>query len=66
MMILLKLKEKKKFYSIKKLLGNGGFRNVFLGYDNVNKREVVIKKIKKSEAYEKFNREIKEKNARNE
>ena len=34
----IKIKSKKEFYSIKKPLGNGGFGNVFLGYDNVNKR----------------------------
>ena len=50
---------KSERYTIEKPLGQGGFGNVFLGYDKLNKREVVIKKISKANINEQyFNREI--------
>jgi len=50
----------KKRYTFKKLLGRGAFGEVSLYYDNVSKKEVVIKKIIKSEENEdsRFYREI--------
>ena len=53
--------DKKERYTINKSLGEGGFGSVSLGYDKINNREVVIKKILKSKTEEKyFNREIKD------
>ena len=54
--------DKKKRYKIIKELQKGGFGNIFLSYDNKEKREVVIKKIMKKNdkrEEERFNREIK-------
>ena len=51
---------KAKRYEIKKEFQKGGFGNIFLGYDNKEKREVVIKKIDKKQIKEDtFKREIK-------
>ena len=52
--------DKTKRYEIKNELQKGGFGNIFLAYDNKEKREVVIKKIDKNKIKEEiFNREIK-------
>ena len=49
-----------KRYEMKKEFGKGGFGNIFLAYDNEEKREVVIKKIDKNKIKEEiFKREIK-------
>jgi len=52
--------ELKSFYQLIKPLGkNGGFANIFLGYDKEKKRDVIIKKIDKLKTEEEtFNREI--------
>ena len=51
--------DKKKRYTIKKNFNKGGFGNIFLGFDNKENREVVIKKIDKAQIKDdKFNREI--------
>ena len=52
--------DKTERYEIKKEFQKGGFGNIFLAYDNKEKREVVIKKIDKNKLKEEiFNREIK-------
>ena len=52
--------DKTKRYKIKKEFGKGGFGNIFLAYDNKEKRDIVIKKINKNDIKEEtFNREIK-------
>ena len=52
--------DKTKRYEIKKEFQKGGFGNIFLAYDNKEKKEVVIKKIDKNKIKEEiFNREIK-------
>ena len=50
----------KKRYTFKKLLRRGGFGEVSLYYDNISKKEVVIKKIPKPRKKEdlRFYREI--------
>ena len=55
-----KNQDPKKRYAFKKLLGGGGFGEATLYYDNISKKEVVIKKIPKSEKDEesRFYKEI--------
>ena len=52
--------DKTKRYIIKKELGKGGYGNIFLAYDNEENREIIIKRISKSQINnEIFNREVK-------